>query len=193
MYKFVLASGNTHKAEEFSELFSKEVVQVEAADSKVDVVEDGATFHENALRKAEGYYNKFQKPVVSDDSGICVDTLPEELGICSARFGGDGLSDKDRAMLLIKKLKESENRNAYFVCVLCFYLSPKEIYFFEGRVNGEISMEYRGDQGFGYDPVFSPDALNGETFAENPDWKALNSHRAKAVAEAQKFFAAQKK
>jgi XTP/dITP diphosphohydrolase len=89
--------------------------------------------------------------------------------------------------LLLEKL--SENRNAYFTCVLCFYLGPKEIFYFEGRMKGKIAKVYQGDTGFGYDPVFVPDEHEGEqTVAELPEWKNKNSHRALAVQLAQKFF-----
>ena len=191
--EFILASGNQHKAEEFSTLFNEKILKISAASKKIEVIEDGKTFNANALKKAEAYYKEFKTPVVSDDSGLCVMSLPDELGIHTARYGGDGLSDKERAELLIREMKNAEDRSAYFVCVLCFYLSPEEIYFFEGRVMGDVSTDYRGDKGFGYDPVFVPEALDGETLAENPVWKEENSHRAKACQQAQKFFTSRQK
>jgi XTP/dITP diphosphohydrolase len=189
MLKFILASGNEHKADEFSKLFDPEVLQINAASEKVSVVEDGVSFHENALKKASHYYEKFKTPVVSDDSGLSVLSLPDELGIHSARFGGEGLSDQDRCELLLKKLEGVKNRSAYFVCVLCFYLSPKEVYFFEGRMMGSIHSKIEGSEGFGYDPVFLPEGLPGEkTVAQESEWKAKNSHRAQASVSAQRFF-----
>lgn len=185
---FILASGNTHKAEEFATLFKDSNVIVKAASSKLEVVEDGTTFQENAFKKAQAYYEEYKKPVLSDDSGINVEALPEELGIYSARFGGEGLTDRQRAELLLEKLAGNEKRNAYFTCVLCFYISPEEIYFFEGRMEGEISDSYVGDGGFGYDPIFSPKAFPGKTVAQLEEWKNENSHRAKAVEAAVKFF-----
>ena len=186
---FILASGNSHKAQEFNELFDTSILQVESAPEKVDVVEDGSTFSENALKKCLGYYKKFKQPVLADDSGLVVGALPDELGIYSARFGGEGLSDKDRAELLLKKMDGIKNREAYFLCVLCFYFGEDEYYFFEGRVHGSIGTEYRGEHGFGYDPVFIPEGLEGKaTLAELPDWKKDNSHRAKASKHAQTFF-----
>ena len=88
------------------------------------------------------------------DIGI-VNVLPDELGVQSA-VGGDGLNDGERCDLLLEKLKEAEDRSAYFVCVLCFYLSPEEI-FFEGGCNGSILQQKQGEAGFGYDPVFLPE------------------------------------
>ncbi len=186
---FILASGNSHKAEEFNELFDSAILQVESAPEKVAVVEDGTTFSENALKKCLGYFEKFKQPVLADDSGLVVNAIPNELGIHSARFGGDGLDDKGRAELLLQKMQGIEDRSAYFICVLCFYFSEDEYYFFEGRVHGGIGTEYRGEHGFGYDPVFIPEGLDGvKTLAELPEWKNLNSHRSKASKHAQTFF-----
>ncbi|EQC46923.1 RdgB/HAM1 family non-canonical purine NTP pyrophosphatase [Bacteriovorax sp. Seq25_V] len=189
MNKFVLATGNAHKAEEFAKIFNPEVLEISAAPEKLEVVEDGVTFHENALKKAKAYYDKFKTPILSDDSGICVAALPNELGIHSARFGGDGLTDKDRAMLLLEKMQDEKNREAYFVCVLCFYIDENNIYFFEGRMEGQISDTYTGEHGFGYDPVFKPLAHESDkTIAELAEWKDDNSHRAKACKQAEIFF-----
>jgi XTP/dITP diphosphohydrolase len=188
--EIILASGNAHKAEEFAELFDEKLIAVSAASKKIEVVEDGVSFEENAFKKAEAYYKEFKTPILSDDSGLVVEALPDELGIKTARYGGEGLSDKERYHHLLKNLEEVENRKAYFVCVLCFYLAPEEVFFFEGRCFGNISKEALGLDGFGYDPVFIPENSNLEgSFAQNPQWKMINSHRAKAVKIAQQFFA----
>ena len=83
---------------------------------------------------------------------------------------------------------KGEQRKAYFVCNLCFYISEKEVYFFEGRVNGTIGHEQRGNEGFGYDPIFIPDGCSDKYLAEIAEWKMKNSHRARACREALKFF-----
>jgi XTP/dITP diphosphohydrolase len=188
--ELILASGNVHKAEEFSELFDPKLITVKAAPAKLDVVEDGETYFENALLKAKAYYDKFKVPVIADDSGLNVAALPNELGLHSARFGGEGLNDRDRAELLLKKMDGISNREAFFSCVLCVYFSEKEIFYFEGRMNGFIGYSYRGSTGFGYDPVFIPaDKFDeGLTVAELHEWKQKNSHRSVAVAMAQKFL-----
>lgn len=188
--EFLLASGNPHKAEELNDLFEAGKVTVKAAPEKLEVVEDGETYAENALLKARAYYDKFKVPVVSDDSGLNVLSLPEELGIYSARFGGEELSYVDKMLLLMGKLDNipSCDRSAYFSCTLCFYISPEEVFFFEGRVNGEIGKEIKGEHGFGYDPVFFPEKGNGKSLAELPEWKQSNSHRANAAKMAEKFF-----
>ena len=186
---FILASGNAHKAQEFSTLFDSAVIKVSAASEKLDVVEDGETFQANALKKAQAYYTRFRAPVLADDSGLVVAALPEELGVQSARFGGPGLSDMERAELLLKKMENVEQRDAYFACHLCFYLSPSQIYFFEGRLRGMIGFTPVGSHGFGYDPVFIPEKIAGNlTFAEDPEFKSKHSHRAVACQHAQSFF-----
>jgi XTP/dITP diphosphohydrolase len=185
----ILATGNPHKAEEFAELFNKDILEISAAPEKLEVEENGSTYNENAFLKAKAYYDKFKRPVLADDSGLNVQSLPNDLGIRSARFGGDGLDDKDRALLLLEKLKNEDKRDAYFTCVLCFYFSPQEIFFFEGRLQGFIGKEYKGEHGFGYDPVFHGlGPHEDKTVSEVPEWKHENSHRSKACASAMKFF-----
>jgi len=195
MLNFLLASSNAHKAEEFSKLFSGDLVQVSSAPRSLEVVEDGDSFQENALKKAKAYWDAFGQPILADDSGLCVEAIPDELGILSARFGGNGLTDRDRAELLIKKMENnltSDQRKAYFVCHLCCYLNPSEIFFFEGRLQGEIGFAYLGEHGFGYDPVFVPRAFveddSRKTLAQLPEWKQEFSHRAVAVQLAEQFF-----
>jgi XTP/dITP diphosphohydrolase len=187
---FLLASTNQHKAHELTKLGEIAGLTIASAKDKIEVVEDGATFQENAFKKAMTYFKTYNAPVVSDDSGLVVQSLPEELGIYSARFGGEGLNDRDRAMLLLEKLQDfprPAERQAYFVCHLCFILSEKEVYFFEGRLNGKIGEVYRGSHGFGYDPIFIPEGQS-QTLAELPEFKQQHSHRAVAMRYATSFF-----
>jgi XTP/dITP diphosphohydrolase len=209
MTSFKIASGNEHKRKEFEVLFSKRpglVCNESSQNIKLEVEETGSTFEENALLKARAYFDHYKAPTMSDDSGLVVSALPEELGIHSARFGGEGLSDQQRYELLLEKLKgkEGNERSAYFVCVLCFYISPEEFYYFEGRMEGKITQAAHGQDGFGYDPIFHPSELEGLTqnpvnmgheedyvdisVAMVPDWKHKHSHRAKACQLALKFF-----
>ena len=188
MSNIILASSNLHKLEEMSNLFKSDLFSLEGAPEKLEVIEDGETFHENALIKARAYSKKFKKPALADDSGLVVEALPGELGIKTARFGGEGLTDKERYELLLKKLNDKTERQAHFVCVLCYYFSEKEYYFFEGRLKGDILEVASGNQGFGYDPVFAPEAMDSKSLADLPDWKMKNSHRALAFEHANKFF-----
>jgi XTP/dITP diphosphohydrolase len=189
MVEFILASGNAHKAEEFAVLFSGRI-GVKAAPRGLNPDETGTTFMENALIKAKAYYDEFGVPALADDSGLSVEALPDILGVQSARFLPEKPSYQEKCAELLRLMAGQENRQANFTCVLCCYVSPAEVYFFEGRVQGVIGREYRGENGFGYDPVFVPTRPeeDGKTLAELPAWKNKNSHRAKAALAALAFF-----
>lgn len=189
MKSFILASGNAHKAEEFKELFQG-VISVSPAPKTLEVDETGKTFTENAFLKARAYYETYGAPALADDSGLVIEALPDILGVQSARFCPELPDYKDKCQKLIELLKSKDSRAAYFVCVLCFYLGPDEVYFFEGRVHGTIGTELKGDHGFGYDPVFIPirNEQDGKSLAELPEWKNEFSHRAKASQAALNFF-----
>ena len=189
MISFILASGNAHKAEEFKELFQG-TLDVKPAPKTLEVDESGKTFFENAFLKARAYFETYGVPALADDSGLVVNALPDELGVQSARFAPDLKEYSLKCKKLLELLQDKEDRSAYFVCVLCFYLGVEEVYFFEGRVQGSIGYELRGEHGFGYDPVFIPERKeqDGKTLAELPEWKNEFSHRAKASQEAAHFF-----
>jgi XTP/dITP diphosphohydrolase len=186
MTSFILASGNAHKASEFKDLFTG-ILSISAAPKTLEVDETGKTFTENAFLKAKAYYDSYKTPALADDSGLVVEALPELLGVQSARFAPELPSYKDKCNKLLELMSTKENRAAYFVCV---YLSPDEVYFFEGRVHGEIGHEIKGTGGFGYDPIFIPIRTenDGKSLAELPEWKNEFSHRAKASQAAMNFF-----
>ncbi len=186
--EFVLASANKKKVIELNELFKDSKLTVTSPQEKLEVDETGLTFRENAFLKAKAYYDKFQKPALSDDSGLIVEALPDILGVKSARFAPELPEYKDKCKKLIELLKDKDDKSAYFVCYLCFYISDSEIYYFEGRVHGKIAEKLSGDGGFGYDPVFLPEGRDGRSLAEESAWKMTNSHRAKACREALNFF-----
>ncbi len=189
MTTFLLASGNAHKAEEFRELFQG-LMTISPAPATLAVEESGKTFAENAFLKAKAYAEAYKVPALADDSGLVVEALPDLLGVQSARFMPELTDYKDKCSKLLELLHSSEDRSAYFVCVLCFYVSAEEIYFFEGRVHGAIGEALRGEHGFGYDPVFVPTRAeqDGKSLAELPEWKNEFSHRAKASQAALLFF-----
>jgi XTP/dITP diphosphohydrolase len=186
---FILASANQHKAEEFKVLFHH-TIDISPAKEALPVEETGKTFFENALLKAKAYFDKFHTPSLSDDSGLVIESFPDLLGVASARFAPETESYSDKCSKILSILEHQVDRKAHFVCVLCFYLSPEEIYFFEGRLQGKIGTQIRGSGGFGYDPIFIPDRQenDGLTLAELPSWKNEFSHRARAVEAALKFF-----
>lgn len=187
----ILASSNPHKAQEFSELFMGEM-QVLAAPNSIEVDETGKTFEENSFLKAKAYFDKYKVPALADDSGLVIDEWPELLGVYSARFAPELITYHEKCKKLLEMIQEKslKSRAAHFVCTLCFYLSPSEVYFFEGRVHGAIGHELKGSAGFGYDPIFVPERKenDGLSLAELPEWKNENSHRARAVASALSFF-----
>jgi XTP/dITP diphosphohydrolase len=147
------------------------------------VEENGQTYYENALKKALAYYEVYQLPVLADDSGLEVDALNGQPGVHSARFGGDTLPWPARWGLLHAKLLQtcSPPWPARFRCVLCYYDGRRVPRFFEGKAEGEITKEVRGNQGFGYDPIFRSYQL-GKTFGEaSESEKERTSHRAEAL------------
>jgi len=188
MFKFILASSNEHKAQELQQVLGEDLIKIDPAPHKLEVLEDGKTYYENAFKKAQTYFDHYQVPVVADDSGLEVAALPGELGIHSARFGGEHLSDADKVDLLLQRLTNVANRQAYYSCVLCFYFRPEEIYFFQGRLDGQIGTQKQGTQGFGYDPIFMPNELAPDTLAMHEDWKLQNSHRTRAAQAALSFL-----
>jgi XTP/dITP diphosphohydrolase len=189
--KFILASSNAHKASEFATLF-KNNIEIDCAPSALDVDETGESFFENSFLKAKAYFEKFKSPTMADDSGLIIVERPNLLGVQTANYAPEFKEYRQRCEKLLNEISglAYEKRQAYFVCVLCFYVSHDEHYFFEGRVHGTIGQSYRGENGFGYDPIFIPDRAENDakTLAELPDWKDQNSHRAKAVQGALKFF-----
>lgn len=188
--EFLLASANAHKAEELNKIFAQSKIDITPASKKLEVIEDGTTFQENAFKKAQAYFEEFKTPTLADDSGLVVPARTDILGVHSARYAPQFDDYKDKNNYLLEELKDlkGDDRAAYFVCYFCFYISPVEVYYFEGRVHGKIADSASGTEGFGYDPVFLPDGQNGKAMAEVLEWKMSNSHRAKAAFAAIKFF-----
>ena len=188
--EFVLASANAHKAEELNALLNQGGLSISAAKDKYEIIEDGVSFQENSFKKALGYFEELGVPTVSDDSGLVIPARKDILGIHSARYAPEHSDYKQKNQALLEDIAnlKGDDRKAYFVCYLCFYISKEEVYFFEGRVHGVIGHEALGDDGFGYDPIFIPDGQDGKSMAQVGEWKMLNSHRAKACVAATKFF-----
>jgi XTP/dITP diphosphohydrolase len=181
MKKLLVATHNIHKKEEIQQILGEnfEIKSLTDYDIHDEIVEDGDTFDANALIKAKYCFDKTGIPSVGDDSGLVVEALDGRPGIFSARYAGDHDFAKNIAKVLVE-MKEETNRKAYFITVLCFY-DGREAKFFEGRVYGNLLLENKGHQGFGYDPIFVPD--NHEiTFAEMlPEEKNKISHRKLAL------------
>ena len=154
-----------------------------------DIAETGNTFEENAWLKAEQVYKLTGIPVIADDSGLEVDYLKGEPGIYSARYAGENATDDDNCNKLLSKLSDvaGENRKANFRCVIIYYDGVNK-HIFEGICNGHIITSKRGENGFGYDPLFIPDGYS-LTFAElDAETKNKISHRGKALEKMKEYL-----
>ncbi|MBU6080600.1 MULTISPECIES: XTP/dITP diphosphatase [Allobacillus] len=182
-----VATTNQGKLEEMKELLSGQGIEIKSLMEQFpeaeDVEETGTTFEENAILKAETYAKKYQVPVLADDSGLEVYALNREPGVYSARYAGEAKDDQANNDKLLKKLqdKKSEDREAAFVCVLAFARPGETTLTTEGRSEGRILTERRGEQGFGYDPIFQPDGYDQSYGELGPDVKNRISHRKKAL------------
>ena len=185
--KVVLASKNKHKLVEISKItekFDMELVLQSELGVDIDVEETGTTFEENSFLKAEAVMKATGLPALADDSGIAVDALNGEPGIYSARYGFDeSLDDWGRLCLLLKNTEHVPDgqRQAQFVCVITMVTPEGQMIQARGEIHGELTREARGENGFGYDPIFYyPPA--GMSTAEMPsEEKNKVSHRANAL------------
>ncbi len=183
----VLASRNLHKLAELRKLFGIPQDKIRLASDypgAPDVEENGATFEENALIKARALRDCTGEWAVADDSGLEVDSLDGEPGIFSARYAGTHGDDAANNRLLIEKMAPlSTPRTAHFTCAIALVSPDGHESVVTGHCPGVILHKGRGENGFGYDPLFLPDGYN-KTFAELPsDVKCSFSHRAVAAAK----------
>ncbi|WP_335869148.1 XTP/dITP diphosphatase [Bacillus sp. 2205SS5-2] len=187
----LIATKNKGKAKEFTRMFApygfnvKTLLDIEGA---IDVKETGSTFAENALLKAETIANTYQTMVISDDSGLMIDALNGEPGVYSARYAGGAKSDEANMEKVLEKLKEkeAEQRTARFCCTLAVAAPGMDSFTVEGSCEGEILSEKRGENGFGYDPIFFVPSL-GKAMAElSPEEKNSISHRGNALRKLEK-------
>jgi XTP/dITP diphosphohydrolase len=186
--EILIATHNAHKKEEIQQILGDHFTVTSLTDYDIhdEIVEDGNSFHANALIKAKYCFNTTGKPSLGDDSGLVVEALDGRPGIYSARYAGN----HDFALNMAKVLEELEgveNRKAYFVTVMCL-VDENGTNYFEGRVYGNLTKEIRGEKGFGYDPIFIPE--NDQiTFAEmKAEDKNKISHRKKAIEQFLEFM-----
>jgi XTP/dITP diphosphohydrolase len=175
--RLVIATGNAGKLREYRELLAPAGLELIAFDSEVDEV--GETYMENARLKAETACSRSGLPSLGDDSGVEVEALGGFPGIRSARLGP---TQQERTAELLRRLEgKPQPWQGRFVCVLALAAPGEDTQFFEGECRGEIVPEWRGEAGFGYDPIFLVPGT-GKTFGEMPPVeKQLYSHRARAV------------
>lgn len=189
MNTLVFATHNQHKLLEVKKLLPETIRLKSLTDiSFTDEIEETAdTLEGNALLKARYIYQKTGLNCFADDSGLEVASLHGAPGVYSARYAGHQKNDQDNMDKLLFELKNKENRSACFKTVIALILNGQE-HVFIGQVDGEIISEKRGDQGFGYDPVFVPNGFH-QTFAEmSPEEKNAISHRAEAVKKLVSFL-----
>ena len=183
--KVLLASSNQGKIREFKKIF-KGFDFISQEDLGIDdAVEDGISFFENALKKARHGSNKSGLFTVADDSGLVVPGLDYEPGIYSARYAGEGASDKDNRNKIIDQLnkKNVSSLDAFYICVLVGVrsdLDPIPLYSV-GEIHGRISTKSSGDGGFGYDKIFYPHGYDVSMASIDPEEKNKISHRAAAA------------
>ena len=207
--KIVFATNNEHKLSEIRAILgpSFDVVSLADIGCHEDIPETGQTLEENALMKAEYVYNKYHLSCFADDTGLEVEALNGAPGVYSARYAaivpagepaGPSHDSEANMARLLRELANNNNRKARFRTVIaliekkdvcpCGCTSIKLVHKFEGIVNGEITREKSGAEGFGYDPIFRPDGYD-KTFAElGLDIKNQISHRARAVAKLAEFL-----
>lgn len=182
--KLVLASKNTHKLEEMRAILSGlgvEVLLESDVGADVDVEETGTTFEENALLKAKAVMEATGLPAIADDSGLCVDALGDAPGVYSARYGGPELSDVGRYRLLLENMRGMLDRRCKFVSCICACFPDGTVVTARGECPGTLAYAPKGEDGFGYDPIFFVPGLK-KTFAQlSPREKNAISHRGVAL------------
>lgn len=182
--RIVAATKNQGKIREIQAILGSldvEVISQGDADIDVDIEETGTTFEQNALIKARAVAMMCDDIVLADDSGLCVDCLDGRPGVYSARYAGENADDQQRMQKLLDEVGAEKNRKARFVSVVAVILPDGREVTQHGEVEGEITYEPKGTNGFGYDPIFYCNDLK-KTFAEASDEeKNQVSHRGRAL------------
>lgn len=188
--KLVFATNNKHKLDEVRKITSHhpvEIVCLAEINCFDDIPETADTLEGNALQKAHYIQEKFGLNCFADDTGLEVEALNNAPGVYSARYAGPGHDSEANMKKLLHEMEGKENRKARFRTVIALVWNGKT-YTFDGIVNGTITTTKRGENGFGYDPIFIPEGYE-QTFAElGNDIKNQISHRAKAVEKLDEFL-----
>ena len=188
--KLVFATNNKHKLDEVRKITSRhpvEIVSLAEINYFDDIPETADTLEGNALQKAHYIQEKFGLNCFADDTGLEVEALNNAPGVYSARYAGPGHDSEANMKKLLHEMEGKENRKARFRTVIALVWNGKT-YTFDGIVNGIITTTKRGENGFGYDPIFIPEGYE-QTFAElGNDIKNQISHRAKAVEKLDEFL-----
>ena len=194
--KIVFATNNPHKLSEIRDILGTqfEVLSLNDIDCHIDIPETSDTLEGNALLKALYIYEHYHIRCFADDTGLEVDALNGEPGVFSARYAGEEHDSEANMRKLLHKLGENNNRNVRFRTVIALIIidecthEAKDVRTFEGIVEGQITRERHGSEGFGYDPIFQPEGYD-TTFAQlGMDIKNRISHRAKAVEKLAQYL-----
>ncbi|WP_053955915.1 XTP/dITP diphosphatase [Inediibacterium massiliense] len=192
MNKVVIASQNKHKLEEIKDILRDFPLEIYSMDqvglSNLEIIEDGDTFEENSMKKAVEVMKRTNAIAIADDSGLEVDAIDNQPGVYSARFSGEGATDEKNNQKLLDMLQgiEIEKRDARFVSVISVAFPDGKRLSVRGECPGVIGFEEKGNNGFGYDPLFIVLEYN-KTFAEiDPQLKNKISHRANALTKLKK-------
>ncbi len=191
--RYIVASNNKGKIKEIKAILDYDnVFSLEEIGFYDDIKEYGNTFEINALIKAQELSFLYPNDIIiSDDSGLCIDSLNGEPGVYSARYAKDDLLYKEDKFLacmnkVMKKLEGVDDKKAHFVSVICLIIPGNEPVFFRGELHGEISNKIRHGNGFGYDPIF---LYNNQYISMLSDEEKNSiSHRKKAIKKMQKFL-----
>jgi len=189
MIKIVLASNNKNKLKEIQQMIPKnyEIVSLMDINCFEDIPETSNTLQGNALQKAQFVYDNYNLNCFADDTGLEVDALDGQPGVYSARYAGSECSAEDNMIKLLKELEGEENRSARFRTVIASIIDGN-VNYFEGIVEGEITKEKSGGEGFGYDPIFRPIG-HETTFAQmSLEDKNEISHRGRALRKFNHFL-----
>ena len=182
MKKMLIASQNAHKIREIRELFSHKelnLISLRDLNDQDDVLEDGSSYFENALKKAMYYAKKYQIPTIADDSGLNVLALDLKPGIYSARYSGKG--DLANRLKVLEEMKGVEDRRAYFISSIVIAYPNGDFKAYEGKFDGFIAQEMKGNHGFGYDSIFYLPEYQMTAAEIEPDLKNRISHRGIAM------------
>jgi len=189
----LIGTTNQGKVNDFKQLLEKEGMQVLSLrdlDDAIEVEETGTTFAENAILKAETLSRYYNQIVIADDSGLEIEALNGRPGVYSARYAGEHKSDEDNIKKVLAEMEgiPFQDRKAAFVCVLALAIPGKETKIFEGKCHGYIAEIPKGNNGFGYDPIFYVPEKE-KTMAElSLEEKNELSHRKKALDKLKKYW-----
>ncbi len=189
MKKIVFATNNQHKLEEIRKITqgSLEILSLTDIGCNEEIDETGNTLNENALIKATYVKERYGFDCFADDTGLEVDALEGAPGVYSARYAGEACRPEDNMEKLLAEMKDTENRRAQFRTVIALRCNG-ENHLFEGVIRGSIIREKKGNEGFGYDPIFMPEGYD-KTFAElGTEVKNQISHRAVATGKLMHFL-----